>query len=96
MEYNADLCRYSPIGRGMLTGEIKFLSDVPEGDFRRHMPRFQTDAFDVNMELVDEIQKVAEQKGCTPAQLAISWVKSLSEKVRFLLSLYYPSALHQN
>jgi pyridoxine 4-dehydrogenase len=73
-------CRYSPIGRGMLTGEIKKPEDIPEGDMRRHMPRFQADTFSKNLELVAEIEKLAKQKGCTPAQLAIGWIKHLSKK----------------
>jgi pyridoxine 4-dehydrogenase len=71
---------YSPIGRGMLSGEIKKPEDIPEGDFRRTMPRFQPDAFYKNLELVKELEKIAKQKGCTPAQLAISWVAHLSKK----------------
>jgi pyridoxine 4-dehydrogenase len=65
----------------MLTGEIKSISDIPKGDFRRYLPRFQPGAFDTNIELVKELQKLAQRKGCTPAQLAINWVKSLSKKV---------------
>jgi len=74
-EHNIPIIAYSPIGRGMLSGEIKSPEDIPEGDMRRHMPRFQPDVFDTNLELVKELQKVAKQKGCTAAQLAISWTK---------------------
>lgn len=63
------------MSRGILTGEIKRPEDIPEGDIRRHMPRYQGDAFFTNLELVNEVQKLAKQKGCTAAQLAISWVK---------------------
>jgi pyridoxine 4-dehydrogenase len=63
-----------------LTGQIKSLDDIPDGDLRKAMPRFQPDAFPANMELVREVQKLASKKGCTPAQLAISWVKSQSRK----------------
>jgi len=71
---------YSPIGRGMLTGQIKSPSDIPEGDFRRHIPRFSEENFPMNMKLVQDLEKIAKQKSCTPAQLAIAWVKQLSEK----------------
>jgi len=74
-EHHIPVVAYSPIGRGMLSGDIKSPTDIPEGDFRKHMPRFQPDVFDTNLELVQELQKVAKQKGCTPAQLAISWTK---------------------
>jgi pyridoxine 4-dehydrogenase len=64
----------------MLTGEIKKPEDIPEGDFRRSIPRFSKENFPTNLELVQELEKFAKQKGCTPAQLAITWVKSLSKK----------------
>ena len=63
-----------------MTGEIKKPEDLPEGDLRRMFPRFSKENFPTNLELVHELQKIAKQKGCTPAQLAISWVKSLSNK----------------
>jgi len=64
----------------MLSGEIKKPEDIPEGDFRRRLPRFQPGTFDKNLELVKELEKIAKQKGCTTAQLAIGWVKHLSKK----------------
>ncbi|KAG0649963.1 Pyridoxal reductase [Hyphodiscus hymeniophilus] len=79
-KHGIPIAAYSPIGRGMLSGEIKKPEDIPEGDFRRHMPRFQPGTFDKNLELVKELEKIAKQKGCTPAQLAIGWVKHFSEK----------------
>jgi len=71
---------YSPIGRGMLTGQIKSPSDIPEGDFRRHVPRFSEENFPTNIKLVEDLEKIAKQKGCTPAQLAIAYITQLSEK----------------
>lgn len=47
---------------------------------RRTMPRFQQGSFDKNIQLVKELEKIAKQKGCTPAQLAIGWTKHLSNK----------------
>lgn len=44
------------------------------------MPRFFPENFDVNIKLVKELEGIAKQKGCTPAQLALGWVRSLSEK----------------
>jgi len=72
--------RYSPIGRGLLTGEIKKPEDIPEGDFRSMMPRFSKENFSKNLELVEEVQKIAKKKGSTPAQVALAWVKHLSRK----------------
>ena len=64
----------------MLTGQVKSFDDLPEGDFRRILPRFQPENFDVNMKLVLKVERLAKKKGCTPAQLAIGWVRTLSEK----------------
>jgi len=67
---------YSPLGRGFLTGQIKSPADLAEDDYRRHSPRFQGENFDRNLKLVAEVQRLAKQKGCTPAQLALAWVLS--------------------
>lgn len=79
-ELDIPIVAYSPIGRGMLTGQLKSHKDIPEGDFRRSVPRFSEENFDTNLKLVRELEKFAKEKGCTAAQLAISWVKTLSKK----------------
>ncbi|KAL3425905.1 pyridoxal reductase [Phlyctema vagabunda] len=71
---------YTPLGAGMLTGQIKSLDDLPENDFHRMFPRFFPENFEKNLDLVNEIQKLAKAKGCSPAQLAISWVQSHNGK----------------
>jgi aryl-alcohol dehydrogenase-like predicted oxidoreductase len=65
---------YSPLGRGFLTGQFKSPNDFPEDDFRRNHPRFQGENFEKNIALVREVEKMAEEKGCTTAQLALAWV----------------------
>jgi aryl-alcohol dehydrogenase-like predicted oxidoreductase len=65
---------YSPLGRGFLTGQFKTADDLPSDDYRRNSPRFQGEAFTKNLELVAEIERMAADKGCTPAQLALAWV----------------------
>ncbi len=65
---------YSPLGRGFLTGQIKSPDDFPEDDYRRFHPRFTGENFDRNIELVHEIERIAQEKGCTAAQLALAWV----------------------
>lgn len=79
-EHNIPVVAYSPIGRGILTGDIQKPEDIPEGDFRRTMPRFSKENFGKNLELVKDLQKIAQSKGCSPAQLAIGWVSHLSLK----------------
>lgn len=70
----------APLGRGMLTGQIKSFDDLPEGDWRRSVPRFQPAVFEQNLQLVREVQQLAAKKGCTPGQLAIGWVLALNRR----------------
>ncbi len=72
---------YSPLGRGFLTGHIKSIDDLEAEDFRRHSPRFQGENFTRNLELVDHIEAMAKDKGCTPAQLALAWVLAQGEDI---------------
>jgi aryl-alcohol dehydrogenase-like predicted oxidoreductase len=65
---------FSPLGRGFLTGAITSPDDFDEDDFRRNNPRFQGENFARNLELVDEVRRLAEEKGCTAGQLALAWV----------------------
>ncbi len=65
---------YSPLGRGFLTGRFQRFEDLPEDDWRRFSPRFQGENFEKNLELVDRVEALADEKGCTPAQLALAWV----------------------
>lgn len=67
---------YSPLGRGFISGDIKTPDDFAANDFRRTIPRFQGEQFYKNLELVDAIKQMAEEKGITPSQLAIAWVVS--------------------
>lgn len=65
---------YSPLGRGFLTGAIRSIDDLAPDDWRRNNPRFQGENFQKNRRLVDAVQEMAREKGCTPAQLALAWV----------------------
>lgn len=65
---------YSPLGRGFLTGAIRSIDDLAPDDWRRNNPRFQGENFQKNLRLVDAVQEMAREKGCTPAQLALAWV----------------------
>ena len=65
---------YSPLGRGFLTGAIKNIDVLDTIDFRRSNPRFQEENMQKNLKLVSEIEKIASEKRCTPAQLALAWI----------------------
>jgi len=72
---------YSPLGRGFLTGQIKSPDDFPDDDFRKFHPRFQGENFAKNIALVREVEVMAQEKGCTTAQLALAWVLAKGEDV---------------
>ncbi|TAL54892.1 aldo/keto reductase [Pandoraea sp.] len=72
---------YSPLGRGFLTGQIKRIADLAADDYRRNSPRFQGDNFQRNLDLVAEIERMAAEKGCTPARLALAWVLAQGEDI---------------
>lgn len=55
-------------------------------------PRFQPENFEINIKLVKELEKIAEKKNCTPAQLALAWVRSLSNKKGMPTIIPIPSA----
>jgi aryl-alcohol dehydrogenase-like predicted oxidoreductase len=65
---------YSPLGRGFLSGRFKSPDDLDENDFRRHGPRFTGENLDANLKLAAKVQQIAQDKGVTPAQLALAWV----------------------
>jgi aryl-alcohol dehydrogenase-like predicted oxidoreductase len=69
---------YSPLGRGFLSGQIRSVDDLAPDDFRRHNPRFQGEAFEQNLRLVDRVREIADEKGVTAGQLALAWVMAQS------------------
>jgi aryl-alcohol dehydrogenase-like predicted oxidoreductase len=71
---------YSPIGRGFLSGQIRSLDDLAPDDFRRNNPRFQGENFARNLELVDRVREIADEKGVTATQLALAWVMAQSDR----------------
>ena len=72
---------YSPLGRGFLSGKIRSIDDFAEDDFRRSSPRFQGENFAKNLELLDAVTAIADEKGVTPSQLALAWVVAQGDDV---------------
>lgn len=91
-ELDIPIVAYCPLGRGFLTGQIKKLDDIPEGDMRRHMPRFQPENFEQNLKLVKEIEGLAERKDVKPGQLAIAWCRAQGRKPGMPLIIPIPGA----
>ena len=65
---------YSPLGRSLLTASTKAAADIPADDRRRDHPRFHEENLQKNLDLVKPLLDMAQQKGCTPGQLALAWL----------------------
>jgi len=72
---------YAPLGRGFLTGAIRSVDGLAANDWRRNNPRFQGENLAHNLALVDAVNALAQQRGCTPAQLALAWLLSRGEQI---------------
>ena len=75
------LVAYSPLGRGFLGGRFRKPEDMAADDWRRGNPRFQGENFAKNLKLVDNLQALATNKGCTPAQLALAWMLTKHDNI---------------
>jgi aryl-alcohol dehydrogenase-like predicted oxidoreductase len=72
---------FSPVARGFLTSSPPDPANLFKSDMRQHMPRFQGEAFEANLKLLQGFNAVAGRVGCTPAQLSLAWVLQTSEHV---------------
>jgi aryl-alcohol dehydrogenase-like predicted oxidoreductase len=90
------LVAYSPLGRGFLTGAIRSPEDFEPDDFRRHNPRFQGENFQHNLALVEQVKRLAADKGCSPAQLALAWVLAQGSDVLAIPGTRRRSRLDEN
>ena len=80
-ELNIGFVAYSPLGRGMLSGEIRRFEDLAADDYRRHNPRYQGANFDKNLELVVKVEEIAKAKNITTSQLALAWVLAQGQNI---------------
>lgn len=82
-QYGIPIVAYSPVGRGLLSGQYQSWADVEKAAETSPMvkmsPRFAKENFDTNLELVHRVKTIADAKGCTPAQLAINWTRALPQ-----------------
>ncbi|KAK4042193.1 NADP-dependent oxidoreductase domain-containing protein [Parachaetomium inaequale] len=79
-EHGIPLVAYSPIGRGILGGNLRTQDDIPPMLRDFGFPRFSPENFPNNLELFNHVNALAQQKGCTPAQLALAWTRSLARR----------------
>jgi aryl-alcohol dehydrogenase-like predicted oxidoreductase len=80
-ELGVGFVAYSPLGRGFLSGQLRSVDDLAEGDWRRNSPRFSAENFQRNLDLVKQVEELGAEKGATPAQLALAWVLHRGEHV---------------
>jgi len=73
-ELGIGLVPYSPLGRGYLTGKVDENTTFDSSDIRSHNPRFTPEAIKANRAVIDLLEKMAAQKGATPAQIALAWL----------------------
>lgn len=73
-ELGVGLVPYSPLGHGLLTGQIRSVDDFPDDDWRKTNPRFTGENFTRNLAIVDEVQAIGAEIGATPAQTALAWL----------------------
>ncbi len=72
---------YSPLGRGFLTGAFQSPDDFAADDYRSHSPRFQGENFAKNLDVVNSVKAIAQEKGITPAQLALAWLLAQGDDI---------------
>lgn len=70
---------FSPVARGFLADNLHDPDALEEGDLRKAMPRFQGEAFQANLKLLDGFKAIARHAGCTPAQLCLAWLLQKDE-----------------
>ena len=80
-ELGIALVAYSPLGRGFIAGRFHSIDDLAPDDWRRGNPRFQGENFAKNLALVDHVKRLAEERDCTPAQLALAWLLNRHDNV---------------
>ena len=73
-ELGVAVVAYSPIGRGVLTGQFQSHADIPEGDLRRMLPKYSEKNFPLILEVVQKLKDVANAHGNNPAQVALAWL----------------------
>ena len=87
---------YSPLGRGFLTGQIRSLDELEDGDFRKSQPRFEGENFQHNLRVADEVRQIAAEAGATPAQVALAWLLARGDGIAPIPGTKRVSRLEEN
>ncbi|GAB3696857.1 aldo/keto reductase [Mariniluteicoccus flavus] len=95
-EVGATVVPYSPLGRGMLTGDPKAATDLPLLDYRRFLPRWRGANLAAALRAVDVVRRVAATRGATPGQVALAWVLAQGDDVVPIPGTTKPHRLTEN
>ncbi len=95
-ELGIGLVAYAPLARGLLSRELRQASELSTQDMRAHHPRFQGQDFAANLELAEQVDRVAQAKGITPAQLALAWLLSRGPDIVPIPGVKGPSLVDDN
>ena len=95
-ELGIGLVAYSPLGRGFLTGAIRSVDDLADGDFRKTNPRFAGENFQRNLDSADEVRAIAAEIDATPAQVALAWLLSKGDDIAPIPGTKRVSRLEEN
>ena len=87
---------FSPLGRGFLAGRFSSSDELQGSDFRRGLPRFQSEALRRNLAIVERVRAIAERVGATPAQVALAWVLAQGHNVIPIPGTKTPKYLTEN
>jgi aryl-alcohol dehydrogenase-like predicted oxidoreductase len=87
---------YSPLGRGMLAGKVRSLDDLADSDVRRSFPRFSEENFERNLTSADEVQSIADEVGCTSAQISLAWLLAKGDDIAPIPGTKQVSRIEEN
>ncbi len=87
---------YSPLGRGLLTGTVRSLDELDDTDFRKGNPRFTRENFEQNLKSAEEVESIAKEVGCTPAQVSLAWLLSKGDDIAPIPGTKRVSRLEEN
>lgn len=80
-ELNIGFVPYSPLSRALLSGTVQSIAQFEESDYRKILPRFQKDNIEANSHIIEAVAKLAKEKNCTTAQLALAWVNAQGDDI---------------
>jgi aryl-alcohol dehydrogenase-like predicted oxidoreductase len=95
-ELGVTFVAFSPVGRGFLAGGVRDPAKFQPGDMRIAMPRFQGEAFQANLAMLDRFAAVAAEAGCTPAQLCLAWLMKKDPTVVSIPGTTRPKHMREN